>query len=525
MKTTITQNIVKKRKGFYVKSSMILAGLMLTSSCYTYKWGESKNDLTAAPTAIQKIFEENNNTIVVNGVSPSETYEYDAWEKDETFAKDEEALHFNTVEMTLNEHMPEGQVQIDFKFKDKKGNEVVVEDFDVMRIIPTLNTEGDHLYPELLLEEFNRYGVGFRKEFKEFSINKSQQNSEAYNKALDRTYRMSIVNGCLDPGKWEVSLTSEDYSDFNERVHNPVNFNQNKILAHTWFLLPKELYRTLVQEKNRGINVADFDYGNFDYKTLSNRSKEVTIDFEKLRRPIKRRWKTEMIEVGHKSNRAIELLDMEEHYKIDYGLFVNYDTASLAQETYNSIIQPEKQPLKFAQFRDEGFYSPKTALSFDMNWLSHLDEVIIESVDLPETDCLVQIQLTGKWSPFTVTLGNFDLSTVQEQKLYGLHFGFNVYPKGRRYNPVQPTITFDEDLMPKTYERYVLLTDTKTNKWVDNFHKGLGKVYLSFNTLEKDVLDIYLISYERIAPLWMASVRLPKELREKARIRKQLYNY
>ena len=36
---------------------------------------------------------------------------------------------------------------------------------------------------------------------------------------------------------------------------------------------------------------------------------------------------------------------------------------------------------------------------------------------------------------------------------------------------------------------------------------------------------MYLISYERIVPLWMGSVKLPRELREKVRIRNQLYNY
>lgn len=50
-------------------------------------------------------------------------------------------------------------------------------------------------------------------------------------------------------------------------------------------------------------------------------------------------------------------------------------------------------------------------------------------------------------------------------------------------------------------------------------------MYLTYPTLEKDVLDVYLVSYERITPLWMGCVKLPKELREKVRIRNQLYNY
>lgn len=517
----------KKHKKLFQFIFLALVFPLFITSCYTYKWANlASESVVSAPNQIIQLFKENNNEIVTTGISPNSKYKYDAWEKDASFdTAANGALNFNKTTLLLNDKMPEGQVLVDIVFEDPIGNKIKFKAVDLMRLVPTLNSSGDHLYPELLLEEFNRFGVGFRKEFKEFEIVKSQSNSKQINDALDRVYRASITNGCLGSGKWELGLTSEDYSDFNTRVKDPVNFNQNKIFAHSWFLLPKDLYKNLVELKNPNIKVEGFNFIDFDYKELSKVSSQVVIDFEILRKPIKKSWHTEMLEVGHKSNKPIELLDMEEHYKIEYGLFTGYDTRTLATETYKSILQPEKQPLKFAQFRDEGFYSPENALGFDMNWLSHLDDISIKSVNIPDTECVVEIAVKGKWSPFTITIGNVDLSTLQEQKLYGMHFGFNTYPKGRRYNPKQPTITFDEDLMPKDYERYLLLTDAKTGNWVDNFHKGLGKVYLSFDTLERDVLSIYLVSYERIAPLWMGSVKLPKELRERVRIRKQLYNY
>jgi hypothetical protein len=516
------KELKKRRKIIKTFLIAILLPLCITS-CYTYKWTNTKTLTTSAPEEIKQLFNKDSK-LTTTGISPNSNYKYDAWEKDVAF-NDNSALNFNKITLSLNDAMPEGQILVDMVFEDGIGNKIKFNAFDLMRIVPTLNSSGEHLYPELLLEEFNRFGVGFRKEFNEFEIERSEQNTAEINKALDRVYRASITNGCLDPGKWEIVLTSEDYSDFNSRIKNPVNYNQNKILAHSWFLIPKKAYKALVELKNPNVKLEGFDFGDFDYKTLSNFSKGIEIDFEKLRKPIKKTWDVEMVEVGHESNRPIELLDMEEHYKVDYGLFVGYNKNSLDNETYKSILNPEKQPLKFAQFRDEGFYSPETALTFDMNWLSHLNEITIKSVDLQETECVVEIQVKGKWSPYTLTIGNLDLSTLQEQKLYGLHFGFNTYPKGRRYNPAQATTTFDEDLMPKDYERYVLLTDSKTGHWVDNFHKGLGKVYLSFDSLEKDVLNIHLISYERIAPLWIGRVKLPNELRERARIRKQLYNY
>ena len=512
-----------------VSSLYLLALILLLSGCYVYEWSpnaEVDTELSPPPSSIEELFSAHLDGILrLKAVSPASTYKYDAWEKDKAFAQDSLELLFDDVSLALHDDMPAGKVMVDMTFTDSKGNEVHLPDVDLMRLIPYFNTSGDHLYPELLLEEFNRFGVSFRKEFGEFQVVENQRLAAAAKSPLDGAFRASLTNGCLEAGKWEFAINSEDYSDFNRRVKDSVNFNQTKILAHNWFMLDTTLYRRLLHLKNPATEIDNFDWVAFDYQTLSDRAKEVTIDFDKLRAPIKKTWKTKTVEIGHRSNRPLALLDMEQHYKIEYGLFLDHTLPTTAQHTYRTIVEPENQPLRFAQFRDEGFYSPSTPLEFDINWLSHLDSISISSVDIPDTECLVEIKVTGKWSPYTVTVGNIDLSQTQEQSLFGLHFGFNVYPKGRRYNPAQPTISFDEDLMPKEYERYLLLTDTKTGKWVDNFHKGLGKVFLTYSTLEKDVLEVYLISYERILPMWMGSVKLPRELREKVRVRSQLYNY
>lgn len=513
-------------KTFGFKIALVLLSF-LQLSCYSYKWTSHKGDLVSeAPANIKAYFDEFPNGIMtVKAISPSENYRFDAWEKDAAFAKNSLAMHFNMVELKLKDAMPEGSIIVDFTFKDGNGNAVVVRDFDLLRIVPAFNAKGEHLYPELLLEEFNRYGVSLRKEFKEFEILYSDTATADDKNALNRVYRTGITNGCLSAGKWEFNLNTEDFSDFDKRIHNEVNFNQSKILAHSWFLLDKDFYKQLITLKNPDLDLKNVDITGFDYDALSEKSQDIIIDFDALRNPIKKVWKTEMLEVGHQSNRPIEPLDMEEHYKIEYGLFLNHNLNSIAKETYRTIIDTAKQPIKLAQFRDEGFYSDATPLTFDMNWLQYLDNISISAIDIKDTECLSEIKVTGKWSPFTITITNVDLAMIQEQKLYGLHYGFNVYPKGRRYNPAQPTITFDTDLMPKAYEQSLLLTDAKTGTWIDNFKKGLSKVYLTYPTLEKDVLDIYLISYERIIPLWMGRVKLPKELREKVRIRSQLYNY
>ncbi len=94
-----------------------------------------------------------------------------------------------------------------------------------------------------------------------------------------------------------------------------------------------------------------------------------------------------------------------------------------------------------------------------------------------------------------------------------------------RINPKQSTLFFDADDYPEMLKPYVLLIDKKTGKWVNNQKKGVEKVYLSYESSERDVLQIYLLSYERVTPIWMARVKLPNEARETIRVRRNLYNY
>ncbi|MEM7040012.1 MAG: hypothetical protein AAF570_23770, partial [Bacteroidota bacterium] len=69
---------------------------------------------------------------------------------------------------------------------------------------------------------------------------------------------------------------------------------------------------------------------------------------------------------------------------------------------------------------------------------------------------------------------------------------------------------------------YVLLTDMVDGTWVNNMDKGVEKVYLNYDRKNPGILEIYLLSYERIIPVWMARVSLPAGLRNKARLRKLL---
>lgn len=501
-----------KRIFFY--TIMLVVSTVFTQ-CYSTKWNSVNVEgaLDSAPIEIASVFKKYPaEKMTLNALCPAYNYGYDIGEKDELYGQDSLTFRFNRVEIELADKMPSSKVLADFSFVDGKENIIRVKDVDLLKLIPKLEGPNELAEVELLEKEFNRFGYVFRKEHKEFELILNQEESSDLNEIADRVYRSKITNNCLSAGKWEFELTSEDYSDFKTRLKASNNLNQNKIIAHSWFYLDSDLYEALFSIKNPGKKV-DLDK---PYDDLSDSAEEVKVDFDGLRGPIKKTLDTELLEVGHKTSKRIEPLDIEQCYKKEFGLVLNEVIYN-----YSSILDI---PVKTAQFRDEGFYKENTPKEFDFSWMRHMDSVSVEMIDVTGSDTYVQLTLSGKWSPYKLTLGNVDMAQVNEQKLFGFLFGVNTYPKGRRYNPVQNTTVYDPDLLPTEIKPYLLLTENESNQWVNNQYKGIEKIYISYESLERDVLEIYVLSYERILPVWMARVKLPKDFREKIRIRKNLYS-
>ncbi|MBL4703595.1 MAG: hypothetical protein JKY54_03680 [Flavobacteriales bacterium] len=260
----------------------------------------------------------------------------------------------------------------------------------------------------------------------------------------------------------------------------------------------------------------DFDI-YMEYDDLSDISESVCVDFSTLRQPLKEHVKTKIIEIGHQTNRPIIPLNLEEHYKANFKLLLNNK-----RFTYSTILDTV---IYTAQFKNEGFYNETTPKKSDFGWMRYADQISVDVIDNKLTDVYTEITITGEWCPYNIVLGNVDLAVIDEQKLSGFLFGVNTYPKSRRYNPVQSSMDFDADLRPDGLKPYLLLVDKKTGKWVNNQYKGIEKVYLTYNSIERDELNIYVASYERITAVWMGTIKLPNSMREKVRIRRNFYAY
>lgn len=485
--------------------------------CYAPKWvnDSTDNDKNTPPREVVEIFKKYPHSIMtIEAKSPGYEYDYDIAEKDKLYGKEGDFFKFEKVKIKLSPKMLRGTVLVDIEFADNMYSRASVKNFDLMRLIPSYETSGDLLYSELLLEEYNRFGISFRKEHNEFELY-TTVNVPDVKRAIDRAYRMSITNNCLEPTKWEMAIATEDYEDFGQRLKGGVNVNQKKLLAHSWFFLDADLYDALIKLKNPHVDDVDL---SVSYGKATAIAENVVVDFEKLRYPLAMKLETEVLEIGHQSGRKLEPVDIEEHYKWDFGLFLN----KADFPTYASV--PEK-PVKISRFSSRGFYNPETPNIYDYGFLKHIDEVDIQNLAVKESDCYVEVRLTGQYAPYEIVIGNIDLALFEEQKLTGFLFGYNTYPKSRRYNPKQNTLSYDSDSYPDLLKPYILMIDKKTRKWVNNQMKGVEKVYISYESLERDVLQIFLLSYERVTPLWMARVKLPKEVRETVRVRKLLYGY
>ena len=153
----------------------------------------------------------------IEAFAPGKSYSYDIGEKDLFYHKSDSILVFTKVKIESSESKKTG-LRLKFTFIDKVGNEIVCDATDVKKLIPKLECKGEMLYAEILSEEFNRFGVQFRGWRNEYSIKKAQDLPLEYDEALDRAYRVQLVNNCLEPTKWEFVLDSEDYTDFKKLI-------------------------------------------------------------------------------------------------------------------------------------------------------------------------------------------------------------------------------------------------------------------------------------------------------------------
>lgn len=492
--------------------TFVLALSMQSCMVHQNSWVKEyeKNQSRTYPEDLRKHLHESN-FLTLDLNSPGRTYKYDIGEKDKFYDHDSDNWMLDKIFFKFKNYTNSGKLLTDIDIVDKKGNKFHIPDFDILRLVHKYDTSGDLLYAETIEEEYNRYGLSFRREHGEFSV--QCVNSEMQHVA-DRIMRLSITNNCLNPNKWELWIGTEEFSDFKSRAKSKINFNHKRTLSHSWFYMDNNIYTAMLKMKNPS---QAHDYPSIDYEEATLTAEKQSINFDQLRHRIVKTYHPKMLEVGHQSHRVLEPVDMEEHYKWEYGIFMNKQEFS----NYSDILD---RPVTLARFDDMGFYNPETPNIYDYSFLRGVDRVELNRLGSDLSDTYFEIRLTGDHAQYDIVLGNVDLALLNDLKLRGYLFGFNTYPKGRRYNHSQNTTFFDADSYPdKKIQPYLLLVDKQTGKYLNNQKKGVEKLYIGYDKADKESLVIYLLSYERIAPVWMSRVKVPMSVFQSVRAKKNLF--
>ncbi len=459
--------------------------------------------------AIEGFFHRHKGVLLLSAESPQSRYAHDPAEKD--VAGFDTTFAFNQVRLTLSVRQEKTKVLVDMVFENGKGTELKLEEVDLLDLTPSLSGPPELQPADYLLKEFERFGVLYQKKDRRFSLKAIPSSSPAVEQVVDRAYQVGLYNNCLEAGKWEIILNSRYYQDFDKTHASTKQYNRYRILAHTWFQMDDGLYRLLLQRKNPAMTINPFT----GYTSLSQQGEKIAVPFQNMRN-IKRRVRSRVLELGFQSKRELFELDEEEHYKYLYGLVLNRDQF----HTYDDVL---RQPIAMAKFTDGGYYRPEDAVSFDYAWMRGLNHIDIHIVEAPGPERFVEIRVGGVDSPYDVVLGNFDLGRLNPNKLVSLAFGFDALPKARltRQTPYNTSYILGPE--GQGIRPYLLVADKKTGQWVNNQNLGLEQIFIGWQSIAKDALVLYLVSYERMIPVWMGRLGIEDPAREKDGIQNAEY--
>ncbi len=444
--------------------------------------------------------------------TPGRSYAKDPAEKDVVGNLDTSGLKFNRLSISLSPVPQKGKALVEMAYQDPDGNQLIVHGVDLLDLVPVVGQRGGLQNVEYLLKEFERFGILFYRKERAVSWTPGPRVTPFTANAMERMYQVGIFNNCLDAGKWEMVVSSRYYEKF-DTTHAKVKQAQRfRVLAHSWFAMDPGLYRVLLKAKNPALDIDPYT----PYDSLSKRAEAVVIPFDRLGR-VKRGLDTRVLELGYRSKRELFELDEEEMYKDWYDLVLNRDRF----HTYADVLET---PVLLAKFADQGFYRPDKPQTFDFGWMKDLDQIEMGLVEAAGPDRFAQILIWGAKCPYQIVLGNFDLGRLNPNKPVALQFGINPFPKQRLRRQTPFGTGYNLGPKGKEIQPYLLITDRKSGKWVNNQKLGLEQAFIGWQSIGKTALMIHLVTYERMIPVWMARVGIEESERTRGMIANATFN-
>ncbi len=343
-----------------------------------------------------------------------------------------------------------------------KSDTVIFDSIKLLEWIPSAPNwiKDDEYLTEIAIinQEWNRMQVNFKQD--QFKVKGSNLESKTI-------ARVDLARNCINAYLWELIFYTEENS-------------KSKPCYHGWFNFPKELYASLFEEKN---NLVYEQYRPKLEEWVDPLSKKIALN--KLREPIEE-YNVAITTynenfyplVGERKKKEINILVPKEH------------------ETINSFLFDSTT---FATFSSPGFYNQKEPRRTELGRFSSVKKATvrnIHSLNNAKTNCFeLEIHFTDGSRNTTLVVGGLNKGDIPILPITDVHRGYQM-PMGIANHSFY---TNYKNIVKKPHlesSYYGFLLD-EHNNWLDSHTIGIDGPMLHFDNKNKNMLHVWLLSFER----------------------------
>ncbi len=294
------------------------------------------------------------------------------------------------------------------------------------------------------------------------------------NEEKDKIVRVDLARNCLNAYAWEIiTFTKEN--------------NKIKPLYHGWFDFPKELYRNLFDEVNKGIlTFEEYREHLENYKDPEKKQ----INFEVLR--------------TEKRSFTPEFTD----YRLAF-----YPMTGARKTKYKNIVCPQNperiedmlnDSTRYSTFQWPGFYDTKDPRSTTLSMLGIPKKVIVKETTSKneQQDRCFEFDISYARNTDTnyitrVVIGGIKKSQLKQLDQNNYNKGLKM-PMGIGNHGFYEAIDYAQTHSSSTSPYYGFIVDDQ-GKWVDSHFFGVDGPLLHLDKDNPNILHFWLLSFERHA--------------------------
>ncbi len=358
--------------------------------------------------------------------------------------------------------------KVTFYPSNKNSDTIILDSIKLLEWIPTIPNyiKDDYLKKiGIINAEWNRQQVKFTQG--EFYISKHTPEG-------NKTVRVDLARNCLNSYLWEIIT----YGKEGDKV---------KALYHGWFDFPRELYRELFNEVNKG-KLTFEEYKKYLEDYTEPESKHIDLS---LLRDVDSSWK----------------VNFENHNNEFYPL------TGARKSKFKNIVYPKNpktindfltDSTKFATFLYPGYYSTSDPRATTLSKLGIPKKVIVRKVtshNAKHDKCLefdATFASNQDSSILTrVVIGGVKPELIPQLKVEDYNKGYKM-PMGIGNHAFYEKADYAQQNSSSDNPYYAFILDNK-GKWIDSHFFGVDGPLFHRDIDDYDLLHYWLLSFERHA--------------------------